>query len=152
MERAHAGGVDGGIVSAADRPWYRDGLRFECTRCGNCCSGFPGTVTVNEAEVATLAEHVELDAETFRARYTRLMGDGSESLREKPNWDCVFWSREHGCLVYEARPTQCRTWPFWRGNVESRARWEAEAEHCPGMNDGRLYTIDEIEERAAKTP
>jgi Fe-S-cluster containining protein len=139
-------------MSESTAPWYREGLCFECTRCGNCCTGFPGTVTVNDAEVEALASRLEQSVEDFRRRYTRVMSDGSVSLREKPNYDCVFWAREHGCLVYEDRPTQCRTWPFWRSNVESRERWDAEAEHCPGMNRGRLYTIDEIEERAAKTP
>lgn len=139
-------------MSRAAGPWYRDGLRFECTRCGHCCSGFPGTVTVNDGEVAALAARVELDVAAFRRRYTRILSDGSESLREKPNYDCVFWSREHGCLVYEDRPTQCRTWPFWRSNVASRADWGVEARHCPGMNQGRLYTIEEIEERAEQTP
>lgn len=139
-------------MSSETGPWYRDGLRFECTRCGNCCSGFPGTVTVDDGEVAALARHVELDEATFRRRHTRIMSDGSVSLREKPNYDCVFWSRAHGCLVYEARPTQCRTWPFWRGNVATSEHWNEEAEHCPGMNHGRLYTLDEIEERADKTP
>lgn len=136
----------------ARSPWYRDGLRFECTRCGNCCSGFPGTVTVDDAEVAALAAYVELTIEEFRRRHTRIMPDGTESLREKPNWDCVFWSPRHGCLVYPARPTQCRTWPFWRSNVVSRADWDEQAQHCPGMSHGRLYTIEEIEEKAAQTP
>jgi len=133
-------------------PWFRDGLRFECTRCGNCCAGFSGTVTVNDAEVAALAARAELGETAFREQYTRIMLDGSVSLREKPNYDCVFWAREHGCLVYEDRPMQCRTWPFLRTNVDSRERWDEEARNCPGMNSGRLYTLDEIERRAAKTP
>ena len=139
-------------MSSQTGPWYREGLHFECTRCGNCCSGFPGTVTVDKDEVTALADYVELDEPTFRQRYTRVLSGGAVSLREKPNYDCVFWSRRHGCLVYEARPTQCRTWPFWRGNVASPTSWDREAEHCPGMNRGRLYTLDEIEERAEKTP
>lgn len=133
-------------------PWYGDGLRFECTRCGHCCTGFPGTVTVSDEEIAALAVRVELTDEEFRRRYTRVMFDGTISLREKPNYDCVFWARERGCLVYEDRPTQCRTWPFWRSNVATRADWDDRSRHCPGMNHGRLYTIDEIEERAAQTP
>lgn len=133
-------------------PWYREGLRFECTRCGHCCTGFPGTVAVNDEEIAALAARVELDEPTFRERYTRVISDGTISLRERPNYDCVFWSREHGCLVYEVRPTQCRTWPFWDSNVESPRSWSRSAEHCPGMNHGRLYTIDEIEQRVDETP
>jgi len=133
-------------------PWYKEGLSFECTRCGHCCSGFSGTVAVDDAEIAALAARLELEQGVFRERYTRVLRDGSISLREKPNLDCVFYSREHGCLVYEDRPQQCRTWPFWRSVVKTRRSWAAEAEHCPGMNRGRLYTIDEIEKSATSTP
>ena len=28
--------------------WYSEGLRFECTQCGACCSGEPGYVWVDE--------------------------------------------------------------------------------------------------------
>ena len=132
--------------------WYRDGLSFSCTRCGDCCAGFSGTVTVDDDEIAALASRVELADDDFRREYTRVMSDGTISLREKPNDDCVFYARDYGCLVYEDRPTQCRTWPFWRTNVETPARWQHEALTCPGMGKGRLYSLDEIEERATKTP
>ena len=29
---------------AMSDPWYNDGLRFTCTRCGHCCTGEPGFV------------------------------------------------------------------------------------------------------------
>ncbi len=95
-------------MSELPGPWYQGGLRFECTRCGNCCTGFSGTVTVNDAEITVLAARQEMDEAAFRERCTRVMSDGTVSLREKPNYDCIFWAREHGCLVYEDRPTQCR--------------------------------------------
>jgi len=132
--------------------WYKDGLRFECTMCGNCCSGSPGTVTVNDAEIAALARRLELAEDVVLERYTRHMPNGSISLREKPDYDCVFYAGEQGCSVYEDRPSQCRNWPFWRTNVLNRACWDNAAEGCPGMNSGRLYTIEEIEERAGVTP
>lgn len=139
-------------MSERDEAWYADGLCFTCTRCGNCCTGFPGTVSVDEREVAALAARLELEVDDFRDRYTRVMPDGQVSLRERANYDCVFYADGHGCLVYEDRPTQCRTWPFWRTNVASAERWAKEAETCPGMNRGKLYSFDEIEERARKTP
>ena len=133
----------------ASQPWYGDGLRFECTRCGNCCTGSPGTVLVNDEEIAALAVRLELGDEEFRSRYTRVLYDGTVSLQEKPDYDCVFYSRSEGCLVYEDRPRQCRTWPFWGSNLETSASWAREATGCPGMNRGRLYTLEEIEETIA---
>ena len=38
-------------------PWYEDGLRFRCTRCGACCTGSPGFVWVNAEELADIAEY-----------------------------------------------------------------------------------------------
>src|SRR4051812_23990582 len=93
-------------------PWYQDGLHFTCTRCGNCCTGAPGYVWVDENELAALADHVGQPVEEFRALYTRRVGR-RDSLRERSNGDCVFWDRSRGCTVYPVRPAQCRTWPFW---------------------------------------
>ncbi len=125
--------------------WYAAGLRFECTRCGHCCTGAPGRVRVSDEEVAGLAELVELDLDAFRKLYTRRLRDGSVSLRETRLGACVFFHAERGCSVYERRPRQCRTWPFWRKGVETSQRWKTEAESCPGMNRGALRSADEID-------
>lgn len=125
-------------------PWYRDGLRFSCTRCGHCCSGQPGSVRVSDEEIETFAEHLDLANREFREVYTRSLRGGDVSLREKSNGECVFFDRDGGCSVYALRPQQCRTWPFWRGVVHSEQRWSEEARDCPGMNRGSLRAADEI--------
>jgi len=130
-------------------PWYRDGLRFACTRCGNCCTGEPGTVRVTDVEIATLAVYLGIDLADCHERYTRLLDDGALSLVEKPNHECIFWSRAHGCTVYPVRPRQCRTWPFWRASLASPAHWAAAALNCPGMGRGPLHDAASIEARAA---
>lgn len=131
------------------QPWYGEGLRFECTRCGHCCGGGPGTVLVDEDEIAALARRFDLSVSEFRREYTRTLEGGAVSLQEKSNYECVFYDSEAGCTVYEDRPTQCRTWPFWRANVRSERDWERAARHCEGMNRGRLYRHEEIEDRAS---
>lgn len=50
-----------------------------------------------------------------------------------------------GCAVYDVRPMQCRTWPFWPHNLQSPDDWNAAAKKCSGINKGKLYTFDEIE-------
>ncbi len=128
-------------------PWYRDGLRFACTRCGNCCTG-AGVVRVSEAEIEALADHLALADAEFRALYLRRLRRGEVALREKANRDCVFYDRRKGCTVYPHRPRQCRTWPFWRAVVHSRERWDEEARSCPGMNRGALHDADLIDRQA----
>lgn len=133
----------------ASGPWYREGLRFACTRCGNCCTGAPGTVRIDEAEAIQLARHVGLDLADFHERCTRRLEDGSTSLIERFNHDCVFWSRTEGCTVYPVRPRQCRTWPFWRGNLANPEHWRAAAAGCPGIDQGPLHAASSIADQAA---
>ena len=126
-------------------PWYAEGLAFACTRCGNCCTGAPGSVKVSEAETEELAALVGLDLADFCERYTRLLDGGTVSLIERSNGDCVFWSASAGCLVYAARPKQCRTWPFWKKNLASRDAWAEAAGSCPGMGRGERHAREEID-------
>ncbi len=124
--------------------WFRDGVRFACTRCGNCCGGGPGFVWVNKEEIRNLAERLGLSERAFRKRFTMRTPKGGVSLREKANYDCIFYDPKSGCTVYEDRPRQCRTWPFWDKVMASPATWDIEAETCPGMNQGPRHEAKEI--------
>ena len=130
----------------AKQPWYKDGLRFECTQCGHCCTGAPGYVWVNDEEIKALAEAKgEPDIERFQELYTRRVGS-RRSLSEFSNGDCVFFDGEsRKCTVYTGRPRQCRTWPFWNSNLESADDWAHTCEVCPGSGQGKLYSIEQIE-------
>jgi Fe-S-cluster containining protein len=131
------------------KPWYKDGLRFKCTGCGDCCTGAPGFVWVNNDEIAALAAQVGLDEEAFEEKYVRTIGV-RKSLNELENFDCVFFDgKTRKCKVYNARPRQCRTWPFWDSNVRTPEAWAATCEVCPGSGTGKLYQLEAIEEQRA---
>ena len=130
-------------VPPAEEPWFRDGLRFACTMCGKCCTGEPGYVWVDEAEVRALAKFRGEPLREFTALHTR-PSRGRVTLREKANGDCVFYEAGRGCTVYPVRPRQCRTWPFWASNVESPEAWRRTTEVCPGSGTGELIPVDEI--------
>ncbi len=131
----------------ADKPWYHQGLKFTCTQCGDCCTGAPGFVWVNQDEIAGLARVVGVDIEQFEKLYVRAVGI-RRSLVEFPNGDCVFFDGDsRRCTVYEARPRQCRTWPFWDSNLKSPEAWRQTCDICPGSGRGKLYSLEQIEER-----
>jgi uncharacterized protein len=132
--------------SASDEPWYRDGLRFECTRCGNCCTGAPGYVWVSEEEIAGLARFLKEPVENIKSLYTRPASRG-HTLREKANGDCIFYDRSQGCTVYSVRPGQCRTWPFWESTVRDPEAWKQTCRGCPGAGSGPLIPAEEIKRR-----
>jgi Fe-S-cluster containining protein len=129
-----------------ETPWYRDGLRFRCTQCGKCCTGQPGYVWVDEAEIAEIASLLGEPVEQARELYTRRVM-GGRSLREKVNHDCVFYDRRRGCTIYTVRPRQCRTWPFWQSNVDTPEAWQETCEACPGAGRGELISAEEITQR-----
>jgi Fe-S-cluster containining protein len=129
----------------SDLPWYQAGLRFTCSQCGNCCTGAPGFVWVNNEEIAALAALVGLDVEAFEDQYVRRVG-ARKSLKEFPNGDCVFFDGQtRKCTVYGARPRQCKTWPFWDSNLKTPADWEYTCGVCPGSGQGALHQLDAIE-------
>ncbi len=99
---------------------------------------------MSERELAMLAARLGMETEDFRATYCRKVG-ARNSLRERPDGDCVMLGPE-GCLAYEARPIQCRTFPFWPENLRRPADWEYTARDCPGLNRGRKYSLEEIRE------
>jgi len=127
-------------------PWYNNGLRFTCTRCGHCCTGEPGFVWVSEDDLAAIARLRGETLEEVKALYTRLAERG-RTLREKGNGDCVFYDLGQGCTIYEVRPPQCRTWPFWESNVATPEAWGDTCEVCPGSGQGELIPVEEITRR-----
>lgn len=131
-----------------EKPWYHQGLRFECTGCGDCCTGAPGYVWVNKEEIQGLAEQVgEENLERFEKMYVRQVGI-RKSLKEYSNGDCFFFDNQtRKCKVYNARPRQCRTWPFWDSNVRDEQAWRETCQACPGSGKGKLYQLVEIEQQ-----
>ena len=134
---------------AGNEPWYADGLQFACTGCGDCCGGGPGYVWVNQAENDAIAGRMEMTPEAFEKKYVKQIGV-RRSLKEKRNYDCVLLDSEtRKCTVYEQRPRQCRTWPFWDSTIRTPETWQATCEVCPGSGKGKLYSIETIQEQAA---
>ncbi len=130
--------------------WYAEGLRFECTQCGDCCSGAEGYVWVNQSEIDSMAERVGLTPLDFEKSYVKRVGV-RRSLKERQNGDCVLLDEEtRKCTAYEQRPRQCKTWPFWDSNLRSKKAWEEAAEACPGCNKGTVVPLETIVQQASK--
>jgi Fe-S-cluster containining protein len=117
-------------------------------------------VFLSGEDVAGLAAAKGVTPDEFGKMYCRwvLWADGKGgtieqerlSLRERTvgtgpqkSEDCVFW--RDGCTVYEARPLQCRTYPFWSELLASEEVWRETAEGCPGIGGGAWHSRAEIE-------
>lgn len=149
---------------AAPKPeWFDDnsppGLRFSCTMCGNCCTGPEGYVLFSHDEGHRLAERLGVSMEDFLRRFTKetSLGRSLSEKRTPHGLDCIFLDREKipgkaVCGVYEDRPEQCRTWPFWREIIQSRQSWDRAKRTCPGLDRGPLVTPVQIRILRDKVP
>ena len=139
------------VKSLAKNKWYIGGLHFECTQCGGCCSGpEEGVIWITKPEIEKAAKYLGMTESEFRKKCLRKIGF-RVSIKENPQTkDCIFLVKingSKGCAIYDCRPTQCRTWPFWSYNLRSPDDWNTAAKKCPGINKGKLHTFDEIEKR-----
>lgn len=127
-------------------PFYADGLKFECQGSGKCCTshGEFGFVYLTLDDRKRFAKFFKLSTSAFTKKYCS-KHNGIWHLNEDPkNPDCSFLINKR-CSVYEARPTQCRTWPFWPEVMNAKSWQKDVASFCPGVGKGTLHTAKEIE-------
>jgi Fe-S-cluster containining protein len=87
-----------------------------------------------------LAAELGIPTREFTRRYCRKEHD--EFLLDDPGPECMFLDGRR-CSVYDARPTQCRTWPFWPENMQPRS-WANVAAFCPGVGKGDVVPAETI--------
>lgn len=129
--------------------WIRRGVRFQCQPdCGRCCTreAREGSVFLEPEDVLRLSRGLGISARAFVREFTR-NECGELELRAGEDGRCRFLE-DTRCTVYEARPLQCRTYPFLPLDgftpIESPYTWKREKTFCPGIGKGRLYRKVEI--------
>ena len=104
---------------------------FSCERCGKCCEG-RGGIVVGPRDLTRLTVYFGLPAEDVLSRYTEMMG-GKPTIKVGDDGFCMFFKEGRGCTIHPARPSVCRAWPFFRGNLIDQVSFEMAREDCPGI-------------------
>jgi Fe-S-cluster containining protein len=87
--------------------------------------------------------------QAFEKKYVNQVGVRRTLKERKKTYDCVFLDAgTRKCTVYDLRPRQCRTWPFWDSNLRTPETWKAACEACPGSGQGKLYSLEAITDQA----
>jgi Fe-S-cluster containining protein len=130
-------------------PPFRDGFRFRCTRCGNCCTKLGRELPLLVEDVRRLARHLRIRVQTFVRRYcdhvADVVRDGpttvripSLQLRVPSSGRCVFLTDTNRCGVHDAKPFVCAQSPFMHYVAGSQERWDEAVAMCPGFGLGRF--------------
>lgn len=140
-----------GSFAAASTGVTERGLRFECTQCGKCCwtRGEYSHVYLTKDDLESLAAAVGLSVAETRRRYTFRDENGWIELDFSGGRCIMLDEKTNLCTVYESRPTQCRTFPFWPEMIR-RGEWTAEAKRiCEGVGNGRVVPKEDAARRIA---
>ncbi len=129
----------------AEDQWWKNGVRFECQGSGKCCTshGEFGFVFLTLEDRKRFAKFFKIRVADFTKKYCEKT-NGIWHLKEDPkNPDCMFLKNKR-CSTYEARPTQCRTWPFWPEVMNAKS-WAKEVKaFCPGVGKGPVVPVEKI--------
>lgn len=126
--------------------WWHQGLRFECQGSGKCCVSRDsyGYVYLTKEDRIRMAKALKMSTRNFTHQYCT-KEDGVYHLIDGQDGKCLFL-KDKRCQVYEGRPTQCRTWPFWPEVMDSKI-WQKEvASFCPGVGQGHPWPKQKIED------
>ena len=127
------------------KKWWENGVQFECQGSGKCCvsHGEYGFVYLTPKDRIRLAQHLGMTTPQFTRQHCE-KNDGYFHLIDGEDNRCIFL-KDKKCSIYEARPTQCRTWPFWPEVMDAKT-WKKEvATFCPGVGKGKLWSKEEIQ-------
>ena len=129
-----------------DNTFINKGLQFSCMRCSGCCRHLPGYVFLSEKDINNLIRAIKITRTHFLKKYCRIVsvnGFYRLSLREKANYDCIFWA-DGKCMIYKNRPLQCKCYPFWSSILSSHTTWMEQKKVCPGIGNGTVYNKRKI--------
>ena len=108
----------------------------ECSTCqGKCCTGESGYIYVSKEEIENISKFLNLDVRDFVAEFLfkKMYKYSIKEVVQNDSYECIFYDRvTNGCTIYEARPLQCRTFPFWD---YFKTRVDTLKLECPGIRD-----------------
>jgi hypothetical protein len=130
------------------KEFFKKGISFECQGSSNCfvSRGNYGYVYLSKKDLTNIVKYLNLTTDLFEKKYCEFL-DGYLHLKEiNINGNCQFLKNKK-CSIYSARPMQCRTWPFWKENMNAK-KWKKELiDFCPGIGKGRLISASIIQKK-----
>jgi len=128
-----------------DKEFFKKGINFKCQGSSNCCvsRGSYGFVYLSNKDIKRIAKYFKLSIYLFKKKYCIKTNNYIHLKEINQNGNCQFLENKK-CSIYSARPTQCRTWPFWTENMNFK-KWNKEIiNFCPGIGKGSKINFSKI--------
>jgi len=123
------------IVVNKDYPFKFDSTK--CATCeGNCCIGESGYIWITVDEIEKLSNYLNISVDKLFKDYLVKYGYRF-SIKEKKlsenNYACIFFDTNiKRCTIYDVRPNQCKTFPFWE---HFKTNIQEVKNECPAILD-----------------
>ena len=103
---------------------------FSCKMCGHCCKGKGGIVS--PSDLKRLCATLRMEEEEVIRQFGEYVGTKLK-IRVGEDGYCIFFREGKGCIVHEGKPSICKAWPFFRGNIEDPVSLHLAKDFCPGI-------------------
>lgn len=104
---------------------------FSCKMCGHCCKG-KGGIVVSPSDLKRLCATLRMEEEEVIRQFGEYVGTKLK-IRVGEDGYCIFFREGKGCIVHEGKPSICKAWPFFRGNIEDPVSLHLAKDFCPGI-------------------
>ncbi|WP_324170910.1 YkgJ family cysteine cluster protein [Sulfurimonas sp.] len=104
---------------------------FSCE--GRCCTGDSGYIFVTKNEIEKISKLLSVEENNFVKNYLFKKGYkySIKEMKYNDSYECIFYDRDiKACSIYDERPSQCRTFPFWD---YYKIRLDELKQECPGV-------------------
>ncbi len=105
-------------------------IQFKCKQCGKCCG--IGFIYLKRREAAVMAAGLKMPLREFKKKYTTFFLFLGRALKWREDGFCVFMSGNK-CSIYDIRPEQCRTWPYWKRITNNNHELKRAQKYCLGI-------------------
>lgn len=88
-------------------------LEFSCTRCGLCCKE-EGYVFFSYSDISRASRYLKITPMDFIKKYLKYNEDLEHYIEVTKSLPCLFLDNKNGCKINDAKPEQCKTFPYWK--------------------------------------
>ena len=81
--------------------------KIDCLKCANCCKNY--SPRFKTPDIKRISKYLKMKEGVFIEKYLTLDNEGDYVVKTKP---CPFLGRDNYCNIYEARPSDCRRFPY----------------------------------------